>query len=357
MAEDDTERTEDASPERRRKAREDGQFPRSKDSGPVVATIAALGIMGATAGEFVGTIRGFCLRCFDDPLSLVRGDVSLLGHQATMVLVTLCVPVAVAAAIAGTAVGFLEAGFHPNFELLEVKMERLDPVSKLQQMFSLKSGLMSVLMSVLRLVVVGVVAESVMEKEFPALTRLARAPLGAAVWETAQVVMRVAIWSTVALGVIAALDYGWSWIRHEQSIKMSRQELKDEHHQQEGSPQIRQRQRQRAREMLKRGMRKGVREATVIVTNPTHVAVALRYKQHEGAPVVTTKGYDEIAQQIKKLAKEEGIPIIENVPLARALADRVRVGRVIPADLYVAVAELLAMVYRVKNRGQRGVRA
>src|SRR6478609_1773749 len=350
---DDTERTEDASPERRKRARDEGQFARSKDSGPVAASIAALGVLGALAGDFAGTIRGFCLRCFDDPLSLVRGDISLLAEQAGLVLVSSSVPVAVAAAIAGTAVGFLEAGFHPNFDLLEIKLERLDPISKLGTMFSPKSGLMSVVMSLLRVVVVAVVAESVMEKEFPKLVRLSRAPLGAAVWETAQVVMSVALWSTLALGLIAGLDYGWSWWRHEQSIKMSRQELKDEHKQQEGSPQIRARQRARAREMLKRGIRKGVKEATVIVANPTHVAVALRYKQHEGAPTVTTKGYDEIALQIKKLAKEEGIPIIENRPLARALAERVRVGRVIPADLYVAVAELLAMVYRLKNRGIR----
>jgi len=353
MSDDDTERTEDASPDRRKRARDEGQFARSKDSGPVAASIAALGVIGATAGEFVGTVRGFSLRCFDDPLSLVRGDISPLAEQAGMVLVSSCVPVALAAAIAGTAVGFLEAGFHPNFDLLEIKLERLDPISKLGTMFSPKSGLMSIVMSLLRVVVVGVVAETVMEKEFPKLVRLSRAPLGAAVWETAQVVMSVALWSTLALGLIAALDYGWSWWRHEQSIKMSRQELKDEHKQQEGSPQIRQRQRARAREMMKRGLRKGVKEATVIVANPTHVAVALRYKQHEGAPVVTTKGYDEIALQIKKLAKEEGIPIIENRPLARALAERVRVGRVIPADLYVAVAELLAMVYRLKNRGIR----
>jgi len=353
MADDDTERTEDASPERRKRARDDGQFARSRDSGPVAGTIAVLGIIGATAGDFVGTMRGFCMRCFDDPLSLVRGDIGPLAQQAGLVLVTLSFPVAFAAALAGTAVGFLEAGFHPNFELLEVKLERLDPLGKLAQMFSPKAGLVSVALSVMRLVVVGVVAESVMEKEFPSLLRLARAPLGTAVWEIAQVVMRVAIWSTLALGLIAALDYGWSWWRHEQSIKMSRQELKDEHHQQEGSPQIRQRQRARAREMLRRGLRKGVKEATVIVANPTHVAVALRYKQHEGAPIVTTKGYDEIAQQIKKIAKEEGIPIIENRPLARALAERVRIGRVIPADLYVAVAELLAMVYRLKNRGRR----
>jgi len=351
---DDTEKTEDASPEKRKNARNEGQFARSKDGGPVAGSIAALGVIAATSGDFVGTIRSFCLRCFDDPLSLVRGgDISILAEQAAIVLVACCMPVAIAAAIAGTAIGFLEAGFHPNFDLLEVKLERLNPITKIGQMFSPKSGLMSIATSLLRVVVVAVVAYSVVEKEFAKLVRLSRAPLGAAVWETTQVVMSVAIWSTVALGLIAAVDYGWSWWQHEQSIKMSRQELKDENKQQEGSPQIRQRQRARAREMLKRGIRKGVKEATVIVANPTHVAVALRYRQHEGAPTVTTKGYDEIALQIKKLAKEEGIPIIENRPLARALAERVRVGRVIPADLYVAVAELLAMVYRLKNRGIR----
>src|SRR3954469_13598258 len=115
MSDDDTERTEDASPERRKRARDDGQFARSKDSGPVAATIAALGVIGATSGDLVGTIRAFCLRCFDDPLSLVRGDVSLLAQEAAVVLVASCMPVAIAAALAGTAVGFLEAGFHPNF--------------------------------------------------------------------------------------------------------------------------------------------------------------------------------------------------------------------------------------------------
>jgi flagellar biosynthesis protein FlhB len=220
-------------------------------------------------------------------------------------------------------------------------------------MFSPKAGLTNIALSLLRVGVVAAVVESIMEKEFVSLTRLSRAPLGAATWELAAIVMRVAGWSTGALAVIAAIDYGVSWWLHEQSIKMSRQEMKDEHKQQEGSPQIRARQRARARELLKRGLRKGVKEATVVVTNPTHVAVALRYRTSEGAPQVTTKGYDEIAQQIKKLAREEGIPIIENRPLARALAERVRVGRVIPLDLYMAVAELLAMVYRLKNRGIR----
>jgi flagellar biosynthesis protein FlhB len=354
MAEaDDTEKTEDATPERRRLAREDGQFARSKDIGPVAATIAVLLVIASSAGEFSGTLRAFCVRCFQEPLVLGRGGLAVVGQEALVVLTLAALPVALAAAIAGTAVGFIEAGFQPNFELLEIKLERLDPLSKLQQMFSPKAGLVNVSLSLLRVGVVVAVVESILEKEFVSLTRLSRAPLGAATWELASVVMRVAGWSTGALGVIAGIDYGVSWWRHEQSIKMSRQELKDEHKQQEGSPQIRARQRARARDMLKRGLRKGVKEATVVVTNPTHVAVALRYRTNEGAPQVTTKGYDDIAQQIKKLAREEGIPVIENRPLARALAERVRIGRVIPLDLYVAVAELLAVVYRLKNRGIR----
>jgi flagellar biosynthesis protein FlhB len=353
MSDEDTERTEDATPERRRRAREEGQFARSRDSGPTAATLAALLVIGASIGDFVATLRGFCLRCFDDPLTLARGDVTLVAGQTALVLVGACLPVAIAAAIAATAVGFLEAGFHPNFELVEPKFERLDPIGKLGQMFSPKAGLMNTALSLLRVAAVAVVAESVLEREFPALTRLSQAPLATAAWQIAGVTMRVAIWTTSAMAAIAGLDYGWSWWRHEQSIKMSRQELKDEMHQQEGSPQVRARQRQKARELLKRGLRKGVRDATVIVTNPTHVAVALRYRAHEGAPIVTAKGYDEIAQHIKKLGAEAGVPMIENRPLARALAERVKVGRVIPADLYVAVAELLAMVYRLKNRGIR----
>jgi flagellar biosynthesis protein FlhB len=122
---------------------------------------------------------------------------------------------------------------------------------------------------------------------------------------------------------------------------------------QEGSPQVKARQRARARELLRRGIRKGVKEATVIITNPTHIAIALRYRPAEGAPVVTAKGFDEVAQHIKELARDYDVPIVENKPLARALAAKVKVGKVIPVDLFVAVAEVLAFVYRSRKRGLR----
>ena len=121
-------------------------------------------------------------------------------------------------------------------------------------------------------------------------------------------------------------------------------------HQQEGDPKIKMRQRQRAREIARRGIAQEVSKATVVVANPTHISVALRYHPEEGIPIVAAKGYDDVALYIRKLAGEHGVPVIENRPLARALAEQVRVGRAIPADLFTAVAEVLAMVYRIQAR-------
>lgn len=353
---DDNERTEEPTPERRKKAREDGQFARARDTTAVAATLAVLLVLNGIWSDLVGTIRDFCLRCFHEPLLLVRGDMTSVIEQTLKVLVMACLPVALFACAAGMAAGFAEAGFHPNFETLQPKFERLEPLGKLQKLFSPKEGLVNILLSLLRVGVVAAVAYSVLEKEFPRLAVASRGTLTMAALQIGVVTFKVAAFCTFALGVLAVIDFAQSWWKHEQSIKMSRQELKDEMQQQEGSPQVRARQRQRARELLKRGIRKAVKEATVVVTNPTHVAVALRYHPAEGAPVVVAKGYDEVAQHIKRLAQELGVPMVENVPLARGLAEKVRVGRNIPTDFFAAVAEVLAFVYRLRGRG-RGVRA
>ena len=354
--EDDSEKTEDPSPDRRKKARDDGQFARARDFGAVAATVAALLVINGTWGELAGELREFCLLCFHDPQILVRGDMNVVLSQTMKVLMMACMPIALLACAAGIAAGFVQAGFHPSFEALEPKFERLEPLGKLQKLFSPKEGAVNVGLGMLRVGVVAWVAYLVLEREFSRLAVASRGTLSMAAMQIGAVTFKVAVWCTFALGVLAIIDYAQSWWKHEKSIKMSRQELKDENKNQEGSPQIKQRQRQRARELAKRGIRKAIKEATVIVTNPTHVAVALRYHPAEGAPVVVAKGYDEVAQHIKKLAKELGIPTVENIPLARGLAEKVRVGRVIPGDFYAAVAEVLAFVYRIGKRG-RGVRA
>jgi flagellar biosynthesis protein FlhB len=354
--EDDSEKTEDPTPERRSKAREDGQFARARDTGAVAATVAVLLVLNGIWGDLAGSIRDFCVQCFHEPLLLVRGDMTTVLEQTLKVLLMACAPVAFFACLAGMAAGFAEAGFHPNFDSLQPKFERLEPLGKLQKLFSPKEGLVNIALSLLRVGVVAFVAYSVLEKEFPRLAVASRGTLSLAAVQIGAVTFKVAAWCTFSLGLLAIVDYAQSWWKHEQSIKMSRQELKDEMKGQDGNPQIKARQRQRGRELLKRGLKKAIKEATVVVTNPTHVAVALRYHPAEGAPVVVAKGYDEVAQHIKRLAKEMGIPTVENVPLARGLAEKVRVGRVIPGDFYAAVAEVLAFVFRIRGRG-RGVRA
>ncbi len=353
MSESDGDKTEEATPERRRKAREDGQFPRARDTGAVVATVAVLLLISAAGGSFWGLLRVFTQRCFSEGLTFKGSGIGSIMRELALVLVTATVPVAVAAAIAGTLAGFAEAGFHPNLDLAAPKFERLDPIGKLKQMLSPKTGLTNVALALLRVAVVGLVTYNVLQADFPLLARLCRAPVPASAQQIVAVVSRLALWSTVALAVLTAVDYATSWFRHEAQIRMTLQEIKDEMKQQEGNPQLRARQRARARELLKRGIRKGVKEATVIVTNPTHIAIALRYRAAEGAPVVTAKGYDDVAQHIKELARDYDVPIVENKPLARALAEKVKVGRTIPMDLYLAVAEVLAFVYRVRNRGLR----
>jgi len=353
MSESDSDKTEDATPERRRKAREEGQFPRAKDTGTVAATIAIMLVISAMGSSFWSLLTNFCRRCFSEGLSFKAAGLETISHELLALLIAATLPVAVAAAIAGTLAGIAEAGFQPNFDLAAPKFERLNPINKLGQMFSPKAAGASVALSLLRVAVVAFVAYSILKGDFGALARLSRAPVTAGAQQVSQVLMRLSLWSTLALAVLTGVDYVNSWFRHENQIKMTMQEVKDEMKQQEGSPQVKARQRARARELLRRGIRKGVKEASVIITNPTHIAIALRYRPAEGAPVVTAKGYDEVAQHIKELARDYDVPIVENKPLARALAAKVKVGKVIPMDLFVAVAEVLAFVYRTRKRGLR----
>ncbi|HET9957416.1 MAG TPA: EscU/YscU/HrcU family type III secretion system export apparatus switch protein [Polyangiaceae bacterium] len=351
MAESDSDKTEEATPERRRKAREEGQFPRARDTGAVAATVGIVLTISALGGDYWNLLKAFSERCFSEGLAYRGGGIGFLVRELLHVLVVGTVPLAMVAAVCGILAGFAEAGFHPNLDLVAPKFERLDPVGKLGQMFSPKSALTSTALSLLRVGVVAWVTYSILKGEFGLLSRLTRTPVFSAAREVYAVWLRLALWSTVALALLAAVDYVTAWFRHEAQLRMTPQEIKDEMKQQEGSPQIRARQRARARELLRRGVRKAVKEASVIVTNPTHIAIVLRYKASEGAPVVTGKGYDDVAKHIRELARDYDIPIVENKPLARALAEKVKVGRVIPVDYYVAVAEILAFVFRAKRRG------
>lgn len=348
---EDQEKTEEATPERRKKARDEGQFPRGKDAGNTAGSLFVLLTVLGLAGAFRESFGLFAWRCFHEPSFLIHGDYQELINSLGMVLLILVLPVAAAAALGALAAGIAEAGYHPNLELAGLKWERLEPLGKLKQMFSPKEAIVNTSLQLSRVVAVAVVAYLCIEDAFPTLLRLSRTGFAGALMAACDALLRLAVWSSVALVVLVLVDYIYNKIKHEKNIMMSRHDIQEEMKQQEGDPRVRAQQRARAREMLKRGVAQAVRDSDFIIANPTHVSVAIRYRPEEGAPVVAAKGYDEIAQHIRSLAKEHGIPIVENVPLARALAKRVKVGRAIPVDLYAAVAEVLAFVYRLRRRG------
>jgi len=353
MSESDAEKTLEPTPERKRKAREEGQFARSKDAGATAASLAVLGCLigfGTHLGEI---LREFSLLCFTSPAHFGDASFSLVAAQLLLTLFKIALPFAVAGALAGTAVGFMEAGIHPSFDLVMPKWERLEPMSKLKNMFSFKQATTSTLLSLFRVAAVSAVAYWVIKTDLPTLIKLSRTSLAAGAMGAAQVSMRLAFWSSFVLVIMAAVGYGESWWRQQQELRMTREEVLEEMKQQEGSPEIKARRRQMAREMANRSLARGVQEADVIIVNPTHVSVALRYRAERGAPVVTAKGYDDVALHIRKLAKQYDVPLVENIQLARALAAQVRVGKVVPVDLYGVVAEVLAFVYRLKKRGLR----
>ncbi len=346
----DQEKTEPATPAKREKARREGQFARGKDAGATVGSLAALLVMAAMAPWLTAELRSIARECFGEPSRLIGGRPQDLAMRIASVVLAIALPALIASAVGGVAIGVAQAGFKPNMELLSPKWSRLEPTSKLKQLFSPPAAFMNILVQLGRVVGVAAVVFISARAAFPDLSKLSRMSLATGVQQLAETVFMVAIWASLALALMAAVDYAINWFRHEKQIMMTRQEVKDELHQQEGNPHVRQRVKQRAREIARRSLAERVSSADVILANPTHVSVALRYRPTEGAPVVAAKGYDEIALMIRQLAKEDGIPIVTNVPLARALADRVREGRVIPADLYAAVAEVLAFVMRIRGR-------
>ncbi len=350
MAETDSERTEEPTPDRRRKAREEGQFARGKDAGNTVAGVLVLLTLGSLGHDLAKRLSEFAARCFGEPYELLRGDPTALLFAVATVTAVIVLPIAASAALGGLALGVAEAGFHPNLDLVAPKWNRLDPLPKLKQMFMLQETAVDVALQLCRVITVGAVAYLCVESTFPHLMQLSRVDLHSGLAELCAALFRLALWCSLALAGLSLLDYLKSYRKHEQSIRMSRQELKEEIKSQEGDQRIRQRQRQRAREAAKRGLAKAVASSDFVIVNPTHVSVALRYRVNEGAPFMTAKGYDEVALYIRKLAKEHDIPIIENRILARALAKRVKAGRPVPVDLYAAVAEILAFVYRLKNK-------
>jgi flagellar biosynthesis protein FlhB len=346
----DQSKTEQASPRRRQKAREQGQVARSRD---LTAGLAAMtGIvfcawqMPAFVHQWGGLLRqelNLAATHPDQPIPVWRNSIGLFRG------------VALAAAmswIVGTAGGLAQGGvvFAPS--ALAPNWSRLDPANHISQLFSL-SALSRLLKSLLPTAVVVYVAVAIVARDwrhFPALLHGNRAALLAF---TASRIYEVAWKGSLVLLFWSAADYFLERQRHENELKMSKQEQKDEFKDTEGNPLVKQRIRRLQRQSRRRRMLKDVERAAVVITNPTEFAIALEYRMDMDAPVVVAKGRNLLAAQIKEIARWNGIPMVENPPLAHALYRAVEVGQAIPAKLYTVVAEILAAIWRAQTRASQ----
>lgn len=349
MSTDTGDRTYDPTPKRREEFRKQGRFPRARDAGGLAASLAVLGAIAMVKTPAADAFR----QLFAETMGRLDHPEVATAHAPPLIASVLAVlvgPVLLAAAFAAFAAGAAQSGLRLETENLGFKAERLNPFPKMAEIFAPKKGMVETALSLLRIGVVGYVTYRAIRLELPVLLNLSRLPITGAVDTLARSAMHVVLTSAGGLAFVTAADFGWSFWKHERDLKMTRQELVDESRADDGDPKAKARMRGRARALAKKRALQSVKNADVIVTNPTHIAIALRYGPKDVAPVVLAKGHDEVALAIRREARKFGIPIVENRPLARALDANVKVGKVIPAGHFIAVAKILAFVYQIKRR-------
>lgn len=350
MADTGGEKSFDATPQRVEQFHKQGKFARAKDAAAVVATAAVLATLTGSRVAIGHALRYLFVRCHGDLGALARSDGGGVIQAAIGVFSVLAFPAVIASALAGAATSMVQTGGRINTENLGLDLTRLNPLPKLQQLFSPMSGGKEALLALMRVGIVGYVAYAALEREVPTLMVFARTDLDGALGALVDASIHVVVNALAALAAVAAVDYAQSRFSLTKEMKMTRQEIMDEHKQADGDPKMKARMRARARNNAKRRAIENVKSATVVVANPTHISVALRYSKTDPAPIVVAKGHDDFAMQIRAEARKHGIPILENRPLARALDSEVPVGRPVPAAHFAAVARILAFVYKIRGR-------
>lgn len=351
MSDDAGDRTYDPTEARIEQFRKQGRFPKSKDAGGVVATAAVIAVVAGSQDRIAETCHLLFAGTLGDLGAIERLGPARVLSSAGVELLTLAGVSVFAAVVASVIVNIAQAGGKTYGELLVPDANRLNPVSSLQRLFSFKRAGSEGAVAVLRVALVGAVAWHALSKELPLLVALAQTPLRGAISSMFAALARTAGAAVGALVIIAALDYAQSWFSLSKEMKMTRKEREEESRQSDGDPKAKAKMKQRAKAMAKKRSLNAVKNADVVVTNPTHVAVALRYGSKDPAPVVIAKGHDEVALRIRAEARKHGIPILENRRLARALDAEVQIGRVVPAAHFAAVARVLAFVYKLRGRG------
>jgi flagellar biosynthetic protein FlhB len=352
------EKTEKATPRRLQEARKKGNIAKSTDVNTAVVLLAAVFVLKWQFSAMGERMVGIAERSFSafPKQDLNAGTLMSLLIDALSQYAQLVGPTIALLLVAGLVANYLQVGVLFTSEPITPKLSKINPFTGFQRLFS-RRGAIEAAKAIVKMSIVAFMIYQVIRDRYPELAatvlmdRQAIAQLFAATaWDIC--------WRAVAaLAVFGALDYFYQRWEHERGLRMTKQEIKDEAKQSEGDPLIKGRIRRAQREAARRRMMSEVPKATVVITNPTHYAVALRYdRDNDPAPKVVAKGVDLVAQKIKEIAREHGVPTVENVPLARALHKKCEIDDEIPEELYATVAEILVMVQKLNKKGAKAAR-
>jgi flagellar biosynthetic protein FlhB len=352
FAAEDEGRTEEPSEHKLRKAREEGKVAKSVEVTSSLMLLAGILALAALAGSMLRTMLAMLTWFLGNATSTAAFSASVapvfLGY-----LVRILLPLLVIMFVVAVGGNVLQVGFLFTTKPITPDPSRIVPRFGrwLQRAFGSTEALFNLAKSVVKIALISVIGYLNISAEIPRLTRLALAPFFSGVALTASIALRIVLEAAVLLLAFGAIDYWFQRRQHLESLKMSRQEVKEERKMYEGDPLVRSRMRERMREIMRRNMLKAVPKADVVITNPTHYAIALEYDRSSmAAPTVTAKGADLVAAKIREVAAENRVPVVENRPLAQALWKEVDIGDPVPEKFYEVISIVLAEVYRAAGR-------
>jgi flagellar biosynthesis protein FlhB len=346
---DQDQKTEEATPKQRERFRDQGDVPRSQDLGSVVAIAAGAGAIALMFGFMSRAMTSFGKHVFGRlDLHERLGEVGVMGLETAVIVAG---PVLIAGLVLGVAAQIAQVGWNPTLKPLAPNFGKLNPLPRFRTLFFSASTAIELLKSLAKIGVIGALSLRVLSQELSGNSRLVGLPPEQFMIRLGQVTARLVITVVIALAFIAVVDLLIERYRYNRKIKMTKEEVKREHKDSEGDPVVKGRIRNKQREMMRSRMLKNVPKADVVVVNPTHFSVALRYRMgKDPAPMIAAAGADAVAAKIREIARHHNIPIVSDPPLARALFAQGKIGKPIPKELFRAVASLLAWVYKVTGK-------
>ena len=348
------ERTEKATPKKKKDAREKGQIFKSVEVITAFSMIVMFGALSIFGGSMIKGMENLMKMFFagnqNIPEVMDVKAVTSLFAKAIMQMVSIMIPVLIAAVLAGLMFNYLQVGFVFSNKGIKPDVSKINMLQGFKRIFS-KNTIIDLFKSMIKITILGVVAYNEYTSRLKQMSLLMQDGVQSSSGAMTGILLAVAFKMAIALAIFAPFDYLYQWWKYQKDLKMTKQEVRDEYKLMEGDPQIKSRIRAKQRQMGTMRMMQAVKRADVIITNPTHYAIAIEYKEGEStAPVVIAKGKDYTARKIREEAQKYNIQIVENRPVAQHLFFFCEIGDEIPEDMYQAVAEILAYVYKLKHK-------